>query len=40
MQKANAAEGSERVSVEALKKLEDQFNKLIPPLRDDMRKIT
>lgn len=41
MQKTNASENNtERVSVEALKKLQDQFNKLITPLRDDMRKIT
>jgi len=40
MQKNNPPENTERVSVEALKKFEDQFNKLITPLRDDMRKIT
>lgn len=30
----------DKLSIEALRKLEDQFVKLINPLRDDLKKIT
>lgn len=33
-------EQTEKLSIEALRKLEEQFSKLITPLREDMRKIT
>lgn len=42
MQRSNTQENpnQERLAVDALRKLEDQFVKLLNPLRDDLKKIT